>query len=295
MDQIDAVRVFLEVAERQSFTAAADRLGLSKAMVSKHVGLLEDRVRARLFNRTTRRVALTEAGARFLPEAQATLAAWERMMEAPTEDTARPSGLLRIASPKVFGETVLAPLVAAFLAAQPNLRIDLACEERHVDIVGEGFDLAIRLGDLADSAMIVRPIAVFPYVLGASDTFLAQHGVPEHPDDLAGVDCVVNAALAPGGQWVFDGEAAPLRVTPRVRIRVNTDSAAAAMVRGGLGIGLLMRRPLEAEIAAGRVVPVLERFRGPDRVVHAIIPHRDYMPAKTRLFLDYIVKALRQG
>ncbi|MEO0820110.1 MAG: LysR substrate-binding domain-containing protein [Pseudomonadota bacterium] len=293
MDQIDTVRAFLAVAEQGGFTQGAARLGLSKALVSKHVAALEARVGVRLLNRTTRRVSLTEAGLAFRARALEAVATWEAMMEAPAEETGQPSGLLRIAGPRVFGERVLAGLVAEFLAEQPRLRVDLALEERQVDIVGEGFDLALRIGVLEDSALVAVPLAPFPYVLCAAPAYLAVRGTPAVPEDLSAHDCVVNTPVAPNGQWSFLRDDRLERVSVPARVRVNGDGPAADFVRAGLGIGLVFRRPVEAELADGRLVPVLEAFHAYDRKVHAVVPHRVGMPAKTRLFLDFLRSRLR--
>jgi DNA-binding transcriptional LysR family regulator len=288
MDSIDAARVFLEVAERQSFTGAAARLGLSKALVSKHVAALEARAGARLLNRSTRKVWLTEAGAAFAERARAAIAAFDAMMEAATEDAATPAGLLRLAAPKVYGETVLAPLLAEFLATQPRLRLEAAFEERLVDVIGEGFDVAIRLGDPPDSALAGVRLGRFPYVLCAARAHVAARGAPRTPQELPDHDAVVNVALAPNGQWTFTGPSGVERVAPRVRVRVNGDAPAAAFVRAGLGVGLLMRAPVEAELADGRLVELLADRAAYDRAVWALTPHRTLQPAKTRRLLDFL-------
>lgn len=295
MDQVDAVRVFLEVVERRSFTGAAERLGLSKALVSKHVAALETRAGTRLLNRTTRRVSPTEAGLAFAERARGAVAAWDEMMEVATEDSRQPRGLLRIAGPRVFGETVLADAVAAFLAEQPNLRVELALEERMVDIVGEGFDVAVRLGELSDSSLMAVRLTGFPYVLCASPGYLAARGTPRVPADLTAHDCIVNSPLAPSGQWSFLVDGALVRVSVKARALVNSNIPVAALARAGLGIGLSMRRPIEADLESGRLVAVLEDFNAYDRQVYAIVPHRTGLPAKTRLFVDFLRGYLRGG
>lgn len=293
MDQIDAVRAFLEVAERQSFTAAAARLGLSKALVSKHVAGLEERAGARLLNRTTRSVALTEAGNAFHERAQVTVTAWDAMMESASEDARQPKGILRVAGPRVFGELVLADLVAEFLCCQPNLRVDLFLEERRVDVVGEGFDLAVRVGLPEESSLVTVRLTSFPFVLCAAPGYLARRGTPETPHDLAGHDCILNTAVAPNGQWSFVVDGRTTRIAVPARVRVTSDPPVAAFVRAGLGIGLCFRRPVTGDLAAGRIVPVLERHHAYEREVFALLPHRRFMPAKVRLLLDFLKTRLR--
>lgn len=292
MDQIDAVRAFLEVAEHRSFTAAADRLGLSKAMVSKHVGLLEARVGARLLNRSTRHVALTEAGARFAARARDAVAAWETMIEAAAEDADQPHGVLRVAGPKVFGESVLTRAASSFLTAQPNLRLELALEERRVDVIAEGFDLAVRVGAPEDSTLIGVTLGPYPYVFCAAPDYLRAHGRPEHPHALRAHRCIVNSALTNDGQWRFRRGDVELRVTPSACVRVNSNAPVVRFALDGHGIGLCMGQSVAADLAAGRLQAVLPDWNAYDRHVYALIPHRPLMPAKTRLFVDHLRSVL---
>ncbi|MEM8813607.1 MAG: LysR family transcriptional regulator [Pseudomonadota bacterium] len=293
MDQIDAIRLFLEVADQQSFTAAAERLGLSKALVSKHIALLEKRVGARLLNRSTRTVVLTEAGQRFAEKARETVASWQVMLEAATEDNERPHGVLRIAGPKVFGEGVLTRAASSFVAVQPNLKIDLHLEERRVDVIAEGFDLAIRVGLPTDSSLIGIALGPYPYVLTASPVYLAGRKKPEHPTDLKDHACIVNSGLTYEGQWRFHRGGETVRIAPPALLRVNTNAPVVRFVRDGHGIGICMRQSVEWEIEAGRLVPVLEDWQVEQHQIHALIPHRPMMPAKTRLFIDHLKRELK--
>jgi len=293
MDRIEATRVFVEVAERASFTAAASRLRMSKALVSKQVAALEQAAGVRLLHRTTRRLSLTEAGEAFLLRAHRAIEAFDTMMQAAGQDRTRPKGILRIAAPKVYGELVLADLIAAFLADQPELEVELACEERTVDIVGEGFDMALRLGVLDDSALLSVRLAPFPYVICAAPGYLARRGHPARPADLAPHDCIVNTSIAPHGKWTFRSDGRSHQVAVRSRIRVNSDATARQFTRAGLGVGLCIRAPLEEDFASGRLVPLLEPFLAYDRVVVALLPHRTGLPAKTRIFLDFLKHRLR--
>ena len=264
-------------------------------MVSKHIRELETRAGTRLLNRTTRKVSLTEAGEIFSARAEEAVLAWDGMMESATEDKQKPSGLLRVAGPKVFGETTLAPVIADFLKSQPHLRAHLVFEERQVDVVGERFDIAIRVGELRDSSLIAVKLISFPYVVCASPEYLERRGIPKEPEDLLTHDGIVNTAIAPNGQWVFERNGNVTRIAVPARFRVNSDAPAAAFVRAGLGVGLCIRHPLEADLAAGRIVPILEPFHAYDRDVFALIPHRTGMPAKTRLLIDFLKSRLRSS
>ena len=201
MDTLDALRVFIQVAEAQSFSEAARRGGVSKALASKYVGWLEERLGARLLNRTTRRVSLTEAGAACLLSSRRLLEDYAALVEETAESQRSARGLLRITGPKVFGEDVLAGVVADFMRAHPRIQVDLALEERTVDLIGEGYDLAIRIGRLTDSSLVARRLVDFPYLICAAQDYLERRGTPQEPAELAQHDCIVNSAISPEGQW----------------------------------------------------------------------------------------------
>ena len=293
MDTIEALRIFQQVAEAQSFSEAARRGGISKALASKYVGWLEERLGARLFNRTTRRVSLTEAGQSFLQGCRRLLEDYDTLIEETAERQGGARGLLRIAGPKVFGEDVLAGLVADFMLQHPKIQIDLALEERTVDLIGEGYDLAIRIGKLQDSALVARRLADFPYLVCASPDYLARCGAPAEPTDLAGHDCIINSVISPTGQWEFLIKDRISLISVPVRARASTARAVATLVRAGIGIGLCLKSTVAEDLAEGRLVPLLNSFQAYDRSIYAIYPHRAYLPAKVRLFLDHLLERLQ--
>lgn len=292
MDTLEALRVFVQVAEAQSFSEAARRGGVSKALASKYVGWLEERLGARLLNRTTRRVSLTEAGAACLISSRRLLEDYAALIEDTAESQQSARGLLRIAGPKVFGEDVLAGLVADFMRDHPRIQVDLALEERTVDLIGEGYDLAIRIGRLTDSSLVARRLVDFPYLICAAQDYLERRGTPQEPAELAQHDCIVNSAISPTGQWEFRIGGRLTQVSVPTRARATTARAVATLVRAGLGVGLCLKSTVVDDLENGALVPLLAPFQAYDRSVYAVYPHRAHLPAKVRLFLDHLTVQL---
>jgi len=188
---------------------------------------------------------------------------------------------------------MLVDAVADFMSAYPEITVELVLNERQVDIVGEGFDIAVRLAALEDSAMIARRIAAYPFVVCASPDFLARAGTPATPQELSRTDCIVNAAISPTGQWQFVLNGEPASVTVRARATVNTARATATLVRRGLGIGVCLYSTVREDLAAGRVVRLFKENEAYDRSVYALYPHGRHLSAKVRLFVDHLVETFR--
>lgn len=289
MHRLDFLRAFAAVVETGSFTAAARRLGLSKALVSKHVGQLEESLGVRLLNRTTRAVQPTEAGQETFRRSRRILDEVADLEEAVHDPQGAVRGHLRIAGPRVFGEDTLVPCAAAFMIRHPAVTLELALEERRVDLVAEGFDLGVRIGELADSGLIARRIAAYRYVLCATPAYLAAAGTPLMPGELAGHAALVNAVITPDNRWEFrvDGRRTVLTVAPRAR--VNTAGGVRDLALAGHGIGFCLLPNVAADLEAGRLVRLLEAYEAYDRSVHAVYPHARLLPAKVRAFLDHLV------
>ncbi len=287
MDTLVCMRVFSHVVERGSFTAAARNLGLSNALASKYVAHLEDRLDARLLNRTTRKVSPTQAGRAYYERCVGILERVDELEDAVQLQTHTPRGHLKIAGPRIMGEAVLAACVNDFLGKFDLVTVDLALEERTVDLVAEGFDLAVRIGKLADSSMIARRIADYRYVICASPDYLTDAGEPAHPTDLPGHTCIVNSVISPTNQWqfIFDGNRKSITVKPRAR--VNADAAIYNMVLSGRGVGLCLLPTVEADIASGRLVRLLQDYEAYDRSVYLVYPHSRHLATKVRAFVDH--------
>jgi DNA-binding transcriptional LysR family regulator len=233
LDRFATLEAFVAVARSGSFARAAEKLGLSRAMVSKHIQALEARLGTRLLNRTTRQVSLTEAGRNFQQRAERLLAELEDAEGDAAQEADTPRGTLRISAPVSFGVTHVAPALAAFLAAHPGLRGDLALNDRVVDVVEEGFDLAVRIGRLPDSMLIARRLAVARLAVIASPGYLSRHGRPTQPDDLAGHNCLTYAYAASRDEWRFVGKQGTRSVAVQGSLRANNGDALREAVLGG--------------------------------------------------------------
>ncbi len=293
MDTLEAMRVFSAVAEQGSFSEAARRLGMSKALASKKVAQLEEHLGVRLLNRTTRHVGLTETGAAYRERCAALVAEVDEAHDMVRSRHGAPRGVLKVAAPRAFGEDVLIPAMASFLDAYPDISLTLTLDERRVDIIGEGYDVAIRVDDMPDSSLIVRKITDFPYLICASPDYLAAHGTPQHPDDLDRHKCVVLSSVNPTGHWSFTVDGETLRVQVPTRVRVNTARGVATLVRGGLGLGLCLWSTVCEDLTEGRLVRVLEDCEFYDRSIYAAYPHSRHLSGKVRVFVDHLIDHCR--
>lgn len=287
MDTLIGMRVFATVVEAGSFSGAARRLGISNALASKYIAQLEGRIDARLLNRTTRKVNPTEVGRAYYQRCVDIIERIDELEDAIQLQTGTPRGHLRIAGPRIMGEEVLADCVNDFLARHEQITVDLALEERRVDIVAEGFDVAVRIGALEDSSLIARRVASYRYVLCASPDYLKKTGRPEHPSHLAGHICIVNAAISPTNRWEFLVDGKPTSITVKPRARVNAARPIRNMVAAGHGIGLCLLPTVEDDIAHGRLVRLLKDFEAYDRGVYVVYPHSRHLAAKVRAFVDH--------
>ncbi len=292
MDRLEGMRTFAEVAAAGSFSEAARRLGISKALASKYVSRLEERLGSRLLNRTTRKVALTEVGRTYLRRCKAVLEEVDDLEESVQLQQGRPRGLLRIAGPRVLGEDLLVPEVARFLDRFPEITVELLLDERRIDIVQEGFDLAVRIGWLPDSAMIARKLCDYRYVICASPAYLERRGPIIHPRQIADQAAIVNNNLAPSTQWEFLIEERLERISLQPKVRVNTDRAVRSLVLADQGVGLCLLPGVQADIAKGTLVRLLEDFEAYDRPVSIVYPHARLLSGKARAFIDHLIAAI---
>ncbi|WP_206952094.1 LysR family transcriptional regulator [Trinickia acidisoli] len=290
-NHIAEIAAFVAVAEQGSFTRAATVLGRDATVLSRRVQSLERTLGVRLLTRTTRHVALTEAGAGFLARAQAIAAALaDAQEEASTHGQGEPRGTLRLALPATFGRMWIAPYLPEFMATYPQVRVDASYSNRFADLVAEGFDAAIRLGELTDSRLVARRIAPRRRLLCAAPAFLDRHGAPVHPEALRQLPCLAFTGLASHPNWTF-GNTQGERITVRADGPLASDDAEAlvhAAVRG-LGIMLSTDWLVGRELAAGALVPVLTEWLPQDEgAIYAVVPSTRLLPAKTRAFIDWI-------
>lgn len=290
MDQLQAIRVFRQIVEGGSFAEAARRLDLSPAAVSKNIRELEAHLRVRLLNRTTRRLSLTEAGERYfeqiahilddLSEADASLGPMQRM----------PSGLLRVSAPLAFTLTRLSDAIVGFLDRHPGLSLDLRLEDRLVDLVKEGVDVAIRgSGRLEDTSLIARKLMALPHVVCASPGYFARAGRPGAPDELRAHNCIQFTLSGHAQEWTFTRAGHTRRVAIGGRFKVTTSLAVRDALLAGFGLSLIPRIYVEKEIADGRLVTALDDWEPIDSAVYVVYPSRQYVLPKVRAFVDFLV------
>ncbi len=283
------LETFIAVVEAGSFTAAARRLGRSKASVSRQIRALEERLGVALLHRTTRSMSLTDAGAAFHERASAALDDLEEAVAAVGSLHGSPSGRLRVSLPIAYGLRVVAPVLLELTGEHPSLDLDLAFSDRYVDLVGEGFDLAVRIGHLADSSLIARRLAATRMVVCASPAYLDSRSAVRTPSDLLEHECLLYAQQVGGVAWRFAGGE-----TLNVRGRLRSDSGDALLQAAlrGCGIAQLPDFYLDEALAEGRLVPLLERFEVEPLGVWAVYPHRRHLSLKVRLAVDRLVAAL---
>jgi DNA-binding transcriptional LysR family regulator len=284
-----AFTVFAKVVEQGSFARAADRLGLSTSAVSRHVAELEAHLAARLLNRTTRRLSLTESGRAFHERCVQLLADLEEAEEAVTAATVVPRGTLRLTCSIAFGARHLAPALAEFHARHPQLRFDVELSERAVDIVDEGIDLAIRIGSLGSQSLIARKIGVSALVCCASPAYLARRGTPRVPADLAQHACLSYEYSPERSTWRFhDGEGREHEVRIAGPVHANNGQMLCALAVAGVGISLEPDFIVAPDVRAGRLVTLLSGFTPAPIDIHAAYPSRRHLSAKVRAFVDFL-------
>jgi DNA-binding transcriptional LysR family regulator len=288
MDKLNSMQHFVEVVNRGSFTRAAEKTGLSRSQISKSVMQLESFLGARLLNRTTRRISLTEIGQIFYERCAEILQEVEAAEAVAREMTDNPSGTLHLAAPTSFGVRHLQQLLPRYLQQYPDVQLKLSLSDRFIDVVEEGFDLVIRITELADSSLVSRRIAPCKRVFCASPGYLEQHGTPQVPQDLSIHRCLVYSNSLKPDTWELRGPGG----LESVRINGpfcsdNGDVLQAAAV-AGLGITLLPTFIVGEDLQAGRLHEVLQDYCPPEISIYAVFPSRKFMSAKVRSFIDFL-------
>jgi len=295
MDRFDAITAFARVVETGSFARAADRLGVSVSSVSRHVTELEAHLGARLLNRTTRSLSLTEPGRAFHERSVQLLADLEEAEASAGAGAVVPHGTLRLTAGVTFGTHHLAPAIAEFTGRFPDMRFDVELSDRIVDLVDEGFDAAVRIGAVGGQNLVARRIGSTQLVCCASPDYLARHGEPRAPDELAQHACLVYEYAPQREVWPFVDRAGRER---RVRIagpvRANNGAFLIALAIGGRGIGYEPDFIVGPDVRAGRLVPILRDFAPPATGIHVVYPSRRHLSAKVRAFADFLIERFRE-
>ena len=293
MDRLTSLTVFVRVVDNGGFSAAGRRLNMSTTMVSNHVQALEDRLGARLLNRTTRKVSLTEIGRQYYERCVQILADIEEADSMAGMLQSTPRGVLRIHTNTAVVR-FMAPVVGEYMQQNPQVSVDYTAGERAVDILEEGYDLAIRTTPPPDSSLIVRRLTPWRHILCCSPEYMQSHGMPEQPDDLAQHNCMRYVFYPFGDEWAFT-DSAGRRVTARVggNVMTNSGEVLRRLALQGRGIFLAPSFLVAEDIEAGRLVRIMTGYKGVELSISAIYPHRHHLSAKVRGFIDLL--ALRMA
>ena len=290
MDVIDGMKTFVAAVRAGSFTAASERLGISKKLVSKYVGQLEDRLKLKLLHRTTRRLSLTEAGERYYTQCVDVLERFEALEAGVRGDARGISGELRISAPASFGELFVQPLVTEFQNQHPDVTVNMRFDDHYVDLAKDGFDLALRIGALNDTSMIARRLATTSLLAVVSQDYLDRNGRPETPFDLTRHDCIIDPNLRSGAGWPFVVDGTTRKVQVAGPVSVNSATTARNLACAGRGIALVPDYAVAGHIADGRLEQVLAEFSSLSLDIHAVYLDARYMPRHVRAMIDFLVK-----
>jgi DNA-binding transcriptional LysR family regulator len=297
MDKLLEMKAFVAVTDAGSFVKAAEALEVSKAAVSRYVSELESRLGVRLLHRTTRKLSLTPEGEVFHARCRELLGSVDEAEAEITSRSGEASGLLRINVPFSFGLLHLAPLWVEFMAQHPKVTLDVTLSDRVVDLVDEGYDLAVRIGRLAPSSLISRQLSSTRMILCASPTYLAKHGTPEHPSEIASHAVLAYSLFSMGDQWAFTGPetgtegVVSVKVTPRMHTN-SGDTCRVAALRH-LGIVLQPTFLVGPDLLAGTLVELMPAWRSVELGIYAVYPSRKFVSAKVRLMIEFLVNAFR--
>ena len=291
MSRWDGIDEFTAVAEQASFSAAAKRLGQSTSAVSREIARLEDRLQTRLLHRTTRRVELTDAGRDFLARCRRLIDERDEALAAVQPDDQAPRGLLRMTCSVSYGERFIAPAVNAFARQNPELRIELDLDNRLRDLVGDGYDLAVRFGHLTDSRLMARRLASRRLILCASPDYLARRGAPRDLSEIASHDGLIGSAE----HWRFTEAGREVTLRPSGRWRCNSGAAVLDATLQGLGLCQLPDFYVAEALATGALISLLDEQRPPDEGVWAVHPHPRHVPPKVRAMIDWLHEGLARG
>ncbi len=295
MDRVREMEIFVAVADARSFTRAGAGMRISPPAVTRAISSLEERLGARLFHRTTRSLSLTEAGSRFLENARRLLVELGAAEQEALGDTAAPSGHLVVTASVTFGRETLAPLVSVFVRSEPRVTASLLLVDRIVNLVEEGVDVGVRIGQLPDSSLVALRVGEVRRVLIASPRYLAKHGRPKLPADLARHALIAFTGLMPTREWRFGEGRAATRVLVAPRFEVNDAAAAIAAAEAGDGITIALSYMVAGAVAQGRLDTLLDAQMPPPVPVQLVHPHARLVAPKVRAFVDYAAPRLREA
>jgi DNA-binding transcriptional LysR family regulator len=290
MDRIDAMQALVAVADLRGFAPAARKLGLSPSAVTRLIAALEDRVGARLLQRTTRSVTLTDAGARYLERIRRVLADVEEAEGAVEGERTSPSGRLAVSAPVGFGRLHVSPVMSAYLKRYPEVSGELRLSDRMINLVEDGVDLAVRIGHLSDSSLVARHVGEMRRIVVASNDYLRQRGEPETPQAVASHDTIQFGAMTAPPDWRFVEDGQEIRVACTPRLTTNSADAALDYAEHDGGLTRVMAYQAAAALKRGRLRIVLAKFEAPPLPIHIVYPTSRLLSAKVRSFIDLVLE-----
>jgi DNA-binding transcriptional LysR family regulator len=290
MDRIDAMQAFVTVADLQGFAPAARKLALSPSAVTRLIAALEEHLGARLLQRTTRQVTLTDAGARYLERARRILADVEEAEDAVEGERIRPGGRLVISAPVGFGRLHVSHMVSAYLKRYPEVGADLRLSDRMINLVEEGVDLAVRIGHLPDSTLVARHVGEMRRIVVASGEYLKTRGEPKRPAEISAHDTIQFGAMTAAPDWRFVEDDREIRVSSAPRFATNSADAAIQHAEAGGGLTRVLAYQAAASLKAGRLKIVLANFEQPPLPIHIVYPTSRLLSAKVRSFIDLVTE-----
>lgn len=293
MDRFQSLMVFVTVAERGGFAAAARELTMSPPSVTRAVSALEDRMGTRLLIRTTRSVRLTESGERFLQDCRRILIDLEEAEKAAIGSHVAPRGELRVTAPMLFGRLYVTPILGDFLEKYQLVSCRTLFVDRMVNLMDEGLDVAIRIGNLPDSSLVAVRAGTVRWVMFAAPQYLKKHGVPKHPEDLKAHRLIQSIAIEVGSEWPYQENGSPHTVRISPRLRMNTNDAVASLAARGWGVSRLLSYQIAPYLADGSLRTVLDKFEPPPLPVHVVHQEGRMVSTKVRAFVDFMVDRLR--
>lgn len=294
MQDISAIPVFVAIIENGSFSKAAEQLGITKSAVSKRITALEANLGVKLLYRSTRKLSLTEAGERYFQYAQEALHAAQQAKNAVTELQGIAKGTLRVSAPMSFGRLHLAPVIPVFLKQYPQVNMQLDMNDTWSDVIAEGFDIAIRGGQLSDSSLVARKLAPIRSILCASPDYLQKYGTPKLPQELIKHNCILYSYHTVVNEWQFINNDEMETVRVKGNYQVNNSEALKESLIQGLGIGRLPTFVAGTDLKTGKLQPILNEYLMPEKAIYAVFPERQYLPQKVRVFIDFLVQYLGQ-
>lgn len=293
MDKLKAMQVFVRIADEGSLTAAARSLDSSLPAVVRSLSTLEAELQVRLFNRTTRRIALTEEGKQYLADCRHVLSAVEDSEKTLLAQNKEPTGLLTVTAPVLFGQMYVAPAVSKFMQRYSKVRFNVVLVDRVVNLLEEGMDVGVRIGALDDSTLVAQSLGYTRRVVVASPDFLSHNGTPKTPGDLSKFNCI--GSSNPSNQWNFQREGKSLHVSVSGNIAFNHVTPSIEACASGLGLGMFLSYQVEPLLRGNKLVVLLDAFELPPRPISVVYPHARLLPTRTRLFIEWMKAELKAG